>query len=120
MKKFLLDENVSPEIAEVFKSLGLSVEHIRDTILKGRPDEEIISYVQSKNLTLVTFDLDFGELFYFSDWLSQAVIVMRYIQQNPEYVKKYLISAVSLIIGEPSYEKTLVILSENRIRIRRK
>lgn len=62
MLHYLLDEQLSPEIA---RQLGLrsqpipavSVHHWRERKFRGRPDSEILETAHQDRLTLVTYDL---------------------------------------------------------------
>ncbi len=60
---FLLDEHLSPKVAEITKSLGAnfdvkSVLKCEQGDLKGESDEFILNYCIEKSFVLVTFDVN--------------------------------------------------------------
>ncbi len=60
--RFLIDENISPLVAEALRQQGYDVQHVREIGLKGRPDSEIMAYTRSERRCLVTLDEDFADL----------------------------------------------------------
>lgn len=75
--RFLLDENLSPQLARYLHKLGYQAQAVRDVGLKGKPDEAIIHWLQKQQASLVTADLDFGEFFYWRSFGSFGVVIVR-------------------------------------------
>ena len=44
--KLLVDENVSPRVAEALRDKGYDVQHVREVGMKGQPDAEIMTKLQ--------------------------------------------------------------------------
>ena len=60
--KFLIDENISPLVAERLRDLGYDAKHVREAGLKGHPDNEIMEYVKREGKSLITLDADFADI----------------------------------------------------------
>ena len=77
MPKFLIDENLSPLLAEYMKTLNYNAVSVREVELKGSSDMDLINWAQKEDATLVTCDLDFGEFFYWQSLGKFGVIILR-------------------------------------------
>jgi len=60
--KFLIDENISPLVAEQLRALGYDVKHVREVGLKGHSDNEIMEYAKREGRSLITLDADFADI----------------------------------------------------------
>jgi predicted nuclease of predicted toxin-antitoxin system len=58
----LADENVNPHVVEYLRERGLDVLDVKETLLVGRPDVELIKVALAENRVIVTHDRDFGRL----------------------------------------------------------
>jgi len=82
MLKFLIDENLSPQLASLLKRWNYDAYAVREVGLKGKSDEEIITWLQKEKCILITSDLDFGEFFYGKSLVSFGVIRKIYLEIN--------------------------------------
>jgi predicted nuclease of predicted toxin-antitoxin system len=64
--KLLFDENLSPNLPGLVLAVFPGSEHVRETGLKGRTDEEIWDYARANGFTIISKDKDFYQraLFY--------------------------------------------------------
>jgi predicted nuclease of predicted toxin-antitoxin system len=60
--KFLIDENISPKVAEELQKLEYDAIHVREASLKGHIDEEIMTFAKNKGRVLLTLDIDFADI----------------------------------------------------------
>ena len=62
--RFLLDENVDPDVAAHLENEEVVAEHVRDALAEGADDEtDILPYAREHGLIVVTSDVtDFGDL----------------------------------------------------------
>jgi predicted nuclease of predicted toxin-antitoxin system len=57
--KFLLDENLSPELVGLLSEIYPDMRHVRDAGLSSAPDTEVWVYASQMDLAIVTKDADF-------------------------------------------------------------
>ena len=118
--KFLVDENISPLTVEFLRKLGFDVTDLVELDNKGITNGELVKLANSKNRIIITLDLDFGEIYYFSSKKKFGVIVIR--------LKTPTIENVNTVIGKFLKEidfkkvdltKSLIILDAKKYRIRK-
>jgi predicted nuclease of predicted toxin-antitoxin system len=57
--KLLLDENLSPRLAEILTEIYPDTGHVREFGLKSAPDPQVWAHAASRGYTIVTKDADF-------------------------------------------------------------
>ena len=67
MPKFLIDENLSPTLADWLRSAGYEAAAVREVKLTGTTDDEIIAWAKKYNAVVVTRDLGFGAVHALAD-----------------------------------------------------
>ncbi len=75
--KFLLDENLPRSAALQLKKLGIDAEHSSNVGLRGSSDKQIAEYSKRQKAILITKDLEFGSLIFYSKDAHQGVLVVR-------------------------------------------
>ena len=60
MARFLIDEQLPPQLARLLKSLGHEAVHVRDIGLVAVPDRQIWGEAMARNAILITKDADFA------------------------------------------------------------
>jgi predicted nuclease of predicted toxin-antitoxin system len=113
--KLLVDENLSPLTVGFLRGKGFDVLSIEE-VCKGSSDEEISEIARRENRIIVTFDLDFGEIFFMK---GVSVIVLRIRSRKPDMINHFLEACISKLRTEnlDPYGK-LIVVSEGKIRIR--
>lgn len=120
MVKFLADENIGGEIIGIFRDCGYDVISARD-IKRGADDSELFQLANKENRILLTFDLDFGKIYFFHEHTAIGVLIIRIHPQTIENIAPTLKEFLSRkIIEQHSLNNALVILEENKYRVRRK
>ncbi len=74
---FLIDESLSPNLANKIRQLGYSAKSVREIKLKGSDDIKIVEWAIKNNSIIITGDLDFGELWYWRFRMEVGIIVLR-------------------------------------------
>ena len=121
MLRFLLNANISYETAEFLNSLGYEVKTVAQFGLEEADDIEIIKKAVKEKMIIVTFDLDFGEIFYFSTKDKIWIIVLKLKDQTVESVNRNLEWLLKTkILEKKEFQNTLMIVEEGRVKIRRK
>lgn len=116
--KFLLDVNMPPVLAE---ALGKHGHQARQAAIEGFPkatDIELLDIAKREGETIITHDLDFGQLLAFTGQQFPSVIIFRIHQINATWFEALLLQHWSLI-EEPLSNGALVVIEEEKVRIRR-
>lgn len=117
MIKFLLDANLSPETAAFLNKLGFNTKSITKEKLGYLDDEEIVEIAKKEDRIIVTFDLDFGEIYHEREIGKVGVIVLRLDNQTVENVNLVLrkfIDEYKRKINDGSSQ--LIVVKKNSIR----
>lgn len=116
--KLLLDANLSPKtrkhLTEKFKF------NVVDLITEnkyGLSDEQVIKLAKKEKRIIITFDIDFGEIYYFSEEGIVGIIVLRIHDQTVESVNKVLDKFFQKEAKNIDLDTSLVVIDENKIRI---
>lgn len=118
--KFLADENISPLTVEHISKLGFDITDLIERNKKGIVNGKLIELAVRENRVIITQDLDFGEMFYFSSKKEFGVIVIRV--KSPTIEKINLVFERFLDEIDPKkvdLSKSLIILDETKYRIRK-
>ena len=119
MLKFLLDANLSFETRDYLNSLGYKTFAAAQFNLSDAEDSKIIEFAKRENLMLITLDLDFGQIYYFSAPIPSGMIILKLNIQTVESVNKHLARLIeSRILQNKKYHKSLIIVDEKKIRIK--
>ena len=117
MLEFLLNANLSPETASFLRELGFDVKCLLEENLSAIPDEEVIEIAKKEDRVIVTFDLDFGQIYHFREKQKVGIVVLRLEDQTVESVNSVLQSFFANFKGqEDKIQKSLIIVEKGRYR----
>lgn len=118
MIKFLLDANISPEtrfyLADTF---GFDVVDLISENKAYLTDEEVVVLAKRERRVIITFDLDFGEIYHFKKKGGVGVIILRLDDQTVASVNRTLSYFFENEGKKINLHKSLVVLESDRIRI---
>ena len=116
--KLLIDNALSPVVAERLRAGGHDVTHVRDLGLAGATDAEVMDTAAADSRVLVSADTDFGMLLALRGTARPSLVLLRRSsQRKPE------LQAALLLVNLPAVEDALdagavVVIEEDRIRVR--
>lgn len=117
--KFLIDNALSPRVAELLEEAGHDVVHVRSRGLHAADDEHIFSLAATEGRTIVAADTDFGALLALRGHTRPSVILFRRgTPRRPDLQAALLIANLPVIESELE-QGAIVALYDTRLRIRR-
>lgn len=116
--RFLIDNALSPVVAEGLRQANHDAIHVRDLGLAAADDETIVEHADRDQRVIVSADTDFGTILAMRNAASPSVILFRgATPRNPIGQVKLLIANLCAIA--PSIERgAVVVLEPQRIRVR--
>ncbi len=116
--RFLADMGVALRIVEWLRSEGHDAVHLREEGLQRMANGAIFDKATAEGRTVLTFDLDFGEIIALSRGRRVSVILFRLHNTRTPHVIDRL-RTVLKDSGEVLEHGAIVVVEESRHRIRR-
>ena len=117
--KFLIDNNLSPLLAEGLKAAGHDAVHLRDLGMQAAQDSAVLQRAQDDERVLVSADTDFGGLLARSRATGPSVLLIRRLAGRRAAEQSAIILANLDQIAEDLAAGAVVVIGDDWIRIRR-
>jgi predicted nuclease of predicted toxin-antitoxin system len=116
--KFLVDNALSPVMAEGLRRAGHDAIHVRDYRLQESEDEVIFDRAAREERIIVSADTDFGTLLALRrDKTPSVILFRRMVPRRPESQVSFLLSNLNEI-SESLERGAVVVIEETRLRVR--
>jgi predicted nuclease of predicted toxin-antitoxin system len=116
--KFLLDQNVSPALVDLLADADHLAEHVRDLGMREAPDDVVLAAARDADAVLISSDTDFGELLARSNANGPSVILLRRQEGRRVSETASLIVANLQAVADDLASGAIVVLDDDRVRIR--
>jgi predicted nuclease of predicted toxin-antitoxin system len=116
--KFLIDNALSPVVAERLADAGHNAAHVRDYGLQAASDSAILDRADLEGRVVVSADTDFGALLAARRQRSPSVILFRHGTARRPADQAALILANLMAIEQDLDNGSIVVFDPDRLRVR--
>lgn len=116
--RFKLDENLPSSLAADLNASGHDAATCRDEGIGGTGDPAILAHATAESRVLITCDLDYSDIRRYPPGSHAGIMILRLLSQNLNAIRAVVGRALGQV-AEPDVAGNLVIVEEQRLRIRR-
>jgi len=117
--RFLLDNNLSPKLADFLRAAGHDVVHVRDIGLGSAPDTVVIDEARTQGRVLISAHTDFGTLLARTHATTPSFLLIRRASGRRASEQAAIILNNLDVVQADLDAGAIVVLGEATLRIRR-
>jgi predicted nuclease of predicted toxin-antitoxin system len=115
---FLVDNPLSPAVAESLRQAGHDAVHVRDYGMQAAEDIEIFQRAATEHRIVLSADTDFGTLVALREATEPSVVLLRgAVPREPRRQAQFLLANLASV-EDALKEGALVVMDPRRIRVR--
>jgi predicted nuclease of predicted toxin-antitoxin system len=117
--RFLIDNNLSPLLAERLMAAGHDALHVQDVGLQAATDSVVLERARTDDRVLISADTDFGSLLARSRATRPSILLIRQLSGRRAADQFATIQANLVPVADDLAAGAVVVLGDNRVRVRR-
>jgi predicted nuclease of predicted toxin-antitoxin system len=117
--RFLIDNALSPHVAQGLRDGGFDAIHVRDWHMQAASDAEIFERCVAEDRVIVSADTDFGTLLAIREASRPSVVLLRRPSQRRPAEQVIILLANLPRLQDALEAGAVVVIEESRVRIRR-
>ncbi|HUY52734.1 MAG TPA: DUF5615 family PIN-like protein [Streptosporangiaceae bacterium] len=117
--RFLIDNNLSPLLADHLKAAGYEAAHVRDYGLQAAADSVVLAQARGDNRVLISADTDFGMLLARQKAARPSILLIRRLVGRRAADQAAVILANLDVVADDLEAGAVVVLTDEWVRVRR-
>ena len=117
--RFLVDNNLSPLLADHLKAAGHDAAHVRDYGLPAATDPVVLAQARGGNRVLISADIDFGMLLAREEAARPSILLIRRLVGRRAADQAAVILANLDVVADDLEAGAVVVLTDEWVRVRR-